>query len=118
MLLFRQNIQFRGFHTLNTDLQDVSGIRFIDFGEYDHESMTVDEVIKEIFNKVPLDRKNIFLGCFVRGQEYKVVMQSYKHNRDYGSAILFSYAFPEVIFYRKTSGVLRKCTTEWKEETI
>lgn len=103
---------------LNTDLKDVSGIRFIDFGEYDHESMTVDEVIKEIFNKVPLDRKNIFLGCFVRGQEYKVVMQSYKHNRDHGSAILFSYAFPEVIFYRKTSGVLRKCTTEWKEETI
>ena len=118
MLLFRQNIQFRGFHTLNTDLQDVSGIRFIDFGAYDHESMTVDEVIKEILNKVPLDRGGIFLGRFVRGQEYRVVMQSYKHNWDYGSAILFSYAFPEIIFYRKTSGVLRKCTTEWKEETI
>ena len=118
MLLFRQNIQFRGFRTLNTDLKDVSGIRFIDFGEYDHESMTVDEVIKEIFNKVPLEREGIFLGRFMRGQEYKVVMQSYKHNRDYGSAILFSYAVPEVIFYRKTSGVLRKCTTEWKEETI
>lgn len=118
MLLFRQNIQFRGFRILNTDLKDVSGIRFIDFGAYDHESMTVDEVIKEIFNKVPLEREGIFLGRFMRGQEYKVIMQSYKHNRDHGSAILFSYAFPEVIFYRKTSGVLRKCTTEWKEETI
>ena len=80
---------------LNTDLKDVSGIRFIDFGEYDHESMTVDEVIKEIFNKVPLEREGIFLGRFMRGQEYKVVMQSYKHNRDYGSAILFSYGTPD-----------------------
>ena len=110
MLLFRQNIQFRGFRTLNTDL---GGIKFIEFGLYDYLTMSVDDVVKDIFNKIPADGTTVFICHFVRGQDYKMVMQSYRQIRDYGSAILFSYAYEGVIYYKKYNGILEKYTTDW-----
>ncbi len=95
---------------LNTDL---GGIKFIEFGLYDHLTMSVDDVVKDIFNKIPADGTTVFICHFVRGQDYKMVMQSYRQIRDYGSAILFSYAYEGVIYYKKYNGILEKYTTDW-----
>ena len=114
MLLFRQNIQFRGFRTLNTDLV---GIKFIDFGVYDHTQISVDDVVKEIFNKVPLAYGELQVCHFDRGQQYTLIVQSYQ-SRNYGSAILMSYSFDGIIFYRKIFGVVKRCTAQWTETEI
>ena len=114
MLLFRQNIQFRGFRTLNTDL---GGIKFIEFGVYDHTTMSVDDVVKEILNKTPLASGELHVCHFDRGQQFILIVQSYM-TRNFGSAILMSYNFKGLIFYKRLSGVLYKYTTDWVEETI
>lgn len=75
--------------------------------------MTVDDCVKDIFvNKIPLEDKYIYLGRFVRGQEYKLIMQSYPGIR-YGSAILFSYGIGGIITYTEGENVIYKYATDW-----
>ncbi len=99
---------------LNTDL---GGIKFIDFGVYDHTQISVDDVVKEIFNKVPLAYGELQVCHFDRGQQYTLIVQSYQ-SRNYGSAILMSYSFDGIIFYRKIFGVVKRCTAQWTETEI
>lgn len=99
---------------LNTDL---GGIKFIDFGVYDYTKISVDDVVKEIFNKVPLAYGELQVCHFDRGQQYTLLIQSYQ-SRNYGSAILMSYSLDGIIFYRRLSGVLKKCTAQWTETEI
>ena len=100
------------FHSsLNTDLQGVSGLKFIDFGRYDYYTMSIDDCIKDIFSKIPLEDQYTYFGRFVRGQEYKVIVQSYPY-RTYGSVLLFGYA-SEIVLYTEGEGVITKHETNW-----
>lgn len=101
---------------LNTDLQNVSGLKFIDFGVYDHTLTTTDDVIKDIFKRIPLNDYYTYFGRFIRASEYKVIVQSYPNNA-YGSIILFSYA-SEITFYRKMGGVITRSETNWTNTAI
>lgn len=83
-------MEFCGFCKLNTDMQDVSGLKFIDFGKYDYNTMAIDDCIKDIFSKIPTEDRNTYFGRFTRGQEYKVIAQSYPTGDD-GSVIMFGY---------------------------
>ncbi len=96
---------------LNTDLQDVSGLKFIDFGRYDYNTMAIDDCIKDIFSKIPTEDRNIYFGRFIRGQEYKVIAQSYPTG-DYGSVIMFGYGC-DLTYYIKNPIVITKFTTNW-----
>lgn len=96
---------------LNTDLQGVSGLKFIDFGRYDYYTMSIDDCIKDIFSKIPLEDQYTYFGRFVRGQEYKVIVQSYPY-RTYGSVLLFGYA-SEIVLYTEGEGVITKHETNW-----
>ena len=102
--------------SLNTDLQNVSGLKFIDFGVYDHTLTTTDDVIKDIFKRIPLNDYYTYFGRFIRASEYKVIVQSYPNNA-YGSIILFSYA-SEITFYRKMGGVITRSETNWTNTAI
>lgn len=105
------------FHSsLNTDLQNVSGLKFIDFGVYDYTLTTTDDVIKDIFKRIPLNDYYTYFGRFIRASEYKVIVQSYPNNA-YGSIILFSYA-SEITFYRKIGGVITRSETNWTNTAI
>ncbi len=96
---------------LNTDLQDVSGLKFIDFGKYDYNTMAIDDCIKDIFSKIPTEDRNTYFGRFIRGQEYKVIAQSYPTG-DYGSVIMFGYGC-DLTYYIKNPIVITKFTTNW-----
>ncbi len=103
--------QSKGGNLLNTDLQGVSGLKFIDFGRYDYYTMSIDDCIKDIFSKIPLEDQYTYFGRFVRGQEYKVIVQSYPY-RTYGSVLLFGYA-SEIVLYTEGEGVITKHETNW-----
>ena len=95
------------FHSsLNTDLQNVSGLKFIDFGRYDYNTITVDDCIKDILRRTPVNDQYTYFGRFVRGQEFKVIVQSYPTG-DYNSLILFGYA-SELTYYTKSPGGIAK----------
>ena len=91
---------------LNTDLQNVSGLKFIDFGRYDYNTITVDDCIKDILRRTPVNDQYTYFGRFVRGQEFKVIVQSYPTG-DYNSLILFGYA-SELTYYTKSPGGIAK----------
>ena len=92
--------------SLNTDLQNVSGLKFIDFGRYDYNTITVDDCIKDILRRTPVNDQYTYFGRFVRGQEFKVIVQSYPTG-DYNSLILFGYA-SELTYYTKSPGGIAK----------
>ena len=104
-------MEFCGFCKLNTDLQGVSGLKFIDFGNYDYYTTTVDDCIKDIFIKTPVNDKYTYFGRFIHGQEYKVIIQSYPTG-DYNSLILFSYNC-KLTYYTKAPGSITKHETNW-----
>lgn len=111
VVLFRQKYGVWWVCKLNTDLQGVSGLKFIDFGRYDYYTMSIDDCIKDIFSKIPLEDQYTYFGRFVRGQEYKVIVQSYPY-RTYGSVLLFGYA-SEIVLYTEGEGVITKHETNW-----
>lgn len=112
----RKKSERKSGNLLNTDLQNVSGLKFIDFGVYDYTLTTTDDVIKDIFKRIPLNDYYTYFGRFIRASEYKVIVQSYPNNA-YGSIILFSYA-SEITFYRKIGGVITRSETNWTNTAI
>lgn len=101
---------------LNTGIENVSGIKYINFGTYDHNTTTIDGTIKDIFSKMPLDKYGIYVGAFRNANEFKIIIQSYQ-DRNYASAIVFSYAIG-ICFYKKVGGIVYKNTTNWDETLI
>ncbi len=108
-----------GYASKEVDLgySDLSYVECVDFGTYDHLTMSVDNVVKDVFNRAPLRTNKICLGRFILGSAYTIIIQCYD-TRLYGSAILLSYSFGGLIFYRKLNGVLKKYTTQWTETVI
>ncbi len=102
---------------LNTDLQGMDGIKYIDFGAYDGSKKTLDDVVKEILNNFPLSRNDTYIGYFVMGPMYRIIIQPFQE-RTHASAIVFSYATKGVIFYTKIVNNVKKYTTNWDETTI
>lgn len=100
----------------NTGIENVSGIKYINFGTYDHNTTTIDGTIKDIFSKMPLDKYGIYVGAFRNANEFKIIIQSYQ-DRNYASAIVFSYAIG-ICFYKKVGGIVYKNTTNWDETLI
>lgn len=105
------------FHELNTDLQATAGIKYIDFGAYDGSKMALDDVVKEILNKFPLSLDGVYIGYFVMGPTYRIIIQPFRE-RTHSSAIVFSYATKGVVFYTKILSNIKKYTTVWDETTI
>lgn len=102
---------------LNTDLQATAGIKYIDFGAYDGRKMTLDDVVKEILNKFPLSLDGMYIGYFVMGPTYRIIIQPFRE-RTHASAIVFSYATKGMVFYTKILSNIKKYTTGWDETTI
>lgn len=102
---------------LNTDLQATAGIKYIDFGAYDGSKMALDDVVKEILNKFPLSLDGVYIGYFVMGPTYRIIIQPFRE-RTHSSAIVFSYATKGVVFYTKILSNIKKYTTVWDETTI
>lgn len=102
---------------LNTDLQGMDGIKCIDFGAYDGSKRTLDDIVKEILNNFPLALNNTYIGYFVMGPTYRIIIQPFRE-RTHASAIVFSYATKGVIFYTKIVNNVKKYTTNWDETTI
>ncbi len=102
---------------LNTDLQGMDGIKYIDFGAYDGSKKTLDDVVKEILNNFPLSRNDTYIGYFVMGPMYRIIIQPFQE-RTHASAIVFSYATKGVIFYTKIVNNVKKYTTNWDETAI
>jgi hypothetical protein len=102
---------------LNTDLQGMDGIKYIDFGAYDGSKKTLDDVVKEILNNFPLSRNDTYIGYFVMGPMYRIIIQPFQE-RTHASAIVFSYATKGVVFYTKIVNNVKKYTTNWDETTI
>lgn len=102
----RKKSERKSGNLLNTDLQNVSGLKFIDFGRYDYNTITVDDCIKDILRRTPVNDQYTYFGRFVRGQEFKVIVQSYPTG-DYNSLILFGYA-SELTYYTKSPGGIAK----------
>lgn len=93
---------------LNTDIQAVNGLKYINFGDINVNTVTVDEFIKEILNgKIPLSLNDTYICSFTLGAACRIIIQPYT-NKNYASAILFSYAFNDIIFYKKVNGVVTK----------
>lgn len=106
-----------GYHKLNTGIENVSYIKYINFGVYDHTTTTVDDSVKDIFNKMPLAKYSMIFGQFGNAQVFKIIIQSFD-NRDYASAIVFSYATSGIWFYKKVGGIVYKLTTNWTETVV
>lgn len=87
-------------------MQNVSGLKFIDFGTYDYYTMSIDDCIKDVLSKIPTEDRYTYFGRFVRGQEYKIIAQSYPTG-DYNSLIMFSYN-TELTYYTKGPGSIAK----------
>ncbi|MCI8883146.1 MAG: hypothetical protein HFH43_08940 [Lachnospiraceae bacterium] len=102
---------------LNTDLQGMDGIKCIDFGAYDGSKRTLDDIVKEILNNFPLALNNTYIGYFVMGPTYRIIIQPFRE-RTHASAIVFSYATKGVIFYTKIVNNVKKYTTNWDETAI
>ncbi|MCI8707883.1 MAG: hypothetical protein HFH44_14460 [Lachnospiraceae bacterium] len=102
---------------LNTDLQGMDGIKCIDFGAYDGSKRTLDDIVKEILNNFPLALNNTYIGYFVMGPTYRIIIQPFRE-RTHASAIVFSYATKGVVFYTKIVNNVKKYTTNWDETTI
>ncbi|GFI32470.1 hypothetical protein IMSAGC013_03869 [Lachnospiraceae bacterium] len=95
-------------NSLNTDIQAVNGLKYINFGDINVNTVTVDEFIKEILNgKIPLSLNDTYICSFTLGAACRIIIQPYT-NKNYASAILFSYAFNDIIFYKKVNGVVTK----------
>lgn len=93
---------------LNTDIQAVNGLKYINFGDINVNTVTVDEFIKEILNgKIPLSLNDTYICSFTLGAACRIIIQPYT-NKNYASAILFSYAFNDIIFYKKVDSVVTK----------
>lgn len=102
---------------LNTDLQGMDGIKCIDFGAYDGSKKTLDDVVKEILNKFPLALNDTYIGYFVMGPTYRIIIQPFRE-RTHASAIVFSYATKGVVFYTKIVNNVKRYTTNWDETAI
>lgn len=102
---------------LNTDLQGMDGIKYIDFGAYDGSKKTLDDVVKEILNNFPLALNNTYIGYFVMGPTYRIIIQPFRE-RTHASAIVFSYATKGVVFYTKIVNNVKKYTASWDETAI
>lgn len=101
----------------NTDLQGMDGIKCIDFGAYDGSKKTLDDVVKEILNNFPLALNNTYIGYFVMGPAYRIIIQPFRE-RTHASAIVFSYATKGVVFYTKIVNNVKKYTASWDETAI
>ena len=101
----------------NTDLQGMDGIKYIDFGAYDGSKKTLDDVVKEILNKFPLALNDTYIGYFVMGPTYRIIIQPFRE-RTHASAIVFSYATKGVVFYTKIVNNVKRYTTNWDETAI
>lgn len=113
--IFRTN--FLILCSLNTDLQGMDGIKCIDFGAYDGSKKTLDDVVKEILNKFPLALNDTYIGYFVMGPTYRIIIQPFRE-RTHASAIVFSYATKGVVFYTKIVNNVKRYTTNWDETAI
>ena len=79
--------------------------------------MTLDDVVKEILNKFPLSLDGMYIGYFVMGPTYRIIIQPFRE-RTHASAIVFSYATKGMVFYTKILSNIKKYTTGWDETTI
>lgn len=103
-----------------SDLEPYKYIKTFDFGIFDYATENIDTVMKYIFSTLlPLDSsgKCTYICTFVVESFYRAIIQPYI-DRNYGSAIVFSYARGDILFYRKSSGILTKYTTQWTETVI
>lgn len=99
---------------------NINLIKTIDFGIFSYQTETVDTVIKYILDTMtPADfnDKLTYICAFELGSAYRAIIQPYSNNK-YSSAIVFSYAMPEIIYYQKLNDVLKKCTTQWTATII
>lgn len=110
-------MEFCGFCKLNTDMQNVRELKYIYLGVYDYNTNTLDNVIKDIFNKVQVSEAATYICHFVLSSTYRAIIQPYV-NKNYASAVVFSYATDGVIFYTKVDGSVRKYTTNWTKNMI
>lgn len=105
------------FCPLNTDFQAVSGIKYIDFDRYDFNTMSVDDCIKDILDKIPRTMSHVYMCSFILGSSYRFIAQSNPSGL-HASGILFSYATTGIIVYRKSGGYTIKYETNWTETKI
>ncbi len=98
---------------LNTDLQNTI-VRKI-FFEYP-PTLNLDDIVKDIFLKIPLGNETYIVNV-TAGGSIKMIVQSYGI-WEFASAIVFSYAFPGIIFYRKVSGIIFKNVADWTETMV
>ena len=116
ILLHYYSIHFP-YRKLNTGIRDISGLKCIDFGEYDHLTFTIDDIVKDIFLKAPLSTKDTYIGTFIQAGVYKIIVQPYLR-REYSSAIVFGYGTKGILFYVKVNGTVYRYTTNWNAAII
>ena len=104
---------------LYSKMSDISLIKTFYFGSHDYQTQNVDSVMFFIFNNLPIDSsgKLTYICTFEVGSFYRAIIQPYS-NHSYGSAIVFSYALPEILYYQKHNGILKKYTTQWTNTVI
>lgn len=99
---------------LNTDIQSFKGLKYINFGDFNYSVITLDNLVKNILSdKIPLSADNTYIGRFVLGAEYRIIIQPYR-SKNFASALLFSYALDigGFTFYTKRDGIVTKYTME------
>ena len=103
MLLFRQNIQFRGFHTLNTDLDTT--VRAVN----SQEPLNAVKELKDKWDGLPIGvllKTNVTTNF---GNGPYVVVLYYKHElEEYGWALLLTYRFPRPVYVTLSAGTWRE----------
>lgn len=109
----RKKSERKSGNLLNTDLQNTI-VRKI-FFEYP-PTLNLDDIVKDIFLKIPLGNETYIVNV-TAGGSIKMIVQSYGI-WEFASAIVFSYAFPGIIFYRKVSGIIFKNVADWTETMV
>ena len=113
VVLFRQKYGVWWVCKLNTDMQNTV-VRKL-FFEYP-PTLNLDDIVKDIFLKIPLGNETYIVNV-TAGGSIKMIVQSYGI-WEFTSAIVFSYDFPGIIFYRKVSGIIFKNVAYWTETMV
>ena len=86
----------------------------INLGSFDYHSMSLNDVMKVIFDTVPLDRtgSSTYVCAFEVGSWHRAIVQAYSSHA-HMSAIVFSYSIDGVIVYVRRGGIDKRFDTQW-----
>ncbi len=105
-------------NSLNTDIQAMNGLKYINFGNFNVEVVNLDKVVKEILDgKIPASLNDTYIGSFILGAAYRIIIHPYT-SKKYAAAIVFSYTLSNIILYQKNNDVITRIIIHGEKTVI